>query len=52
MTSTLALQRVRERGGQVLPGPVPGPAVLFGGGRVAMVDTPNGIPVTFVERAG
>ncbi|HEY8533118.1 MAG TPA: VOC family protein [Micromonospora sp.] len=43
--------RVRELGGTVLTGPVPGPKVLFAEKRVAMVDTPNGIPVTFVEHA-
>lgn len=47
-----ALQRVRERGGSVRTGPVPAPALLFGGARVAFVDTPNGIPVTLVEQAG
>lgn len=46
------LDRVRQRGGAVLTGPLPGPDLLFRGARVAMVDTPNGIPVTFVEQAG
>lgn len=46
-----ALERVRQRGGTVLTGPVVGPAVLFEQHRVAMVETPNGIPVTLVEHA-
>ena len=46
------LERVRERGGSVRTGPVQAPALLFGGARVAFVDTPNGIPVTLVEQAG
>ncbi|MDA8368899.1 MAG: hypothetical protein M0026_03415 [Nocardiopsaceae bacterium] len=43
------LARVAELGGTVRTGPVHGPELLFGSARVAMVDTPNGIPVTIQE---
>ena len=43
-----ALARVTERAGTVLAGPLPGAGVL-GSGRLASVDTPNGIPLTIQE---
>lgn len=39
----------RAAGGEVLSDVHAGPAELFGGARVAFVNTPNGLPVTFVE---
>ena len=41
----------RAAGGDVLSEVHVGPAELFAGARVAYVDTPNGLPVTFVETA-
>ena len=46
-----ALARVTELGGTVLTGPAAGPAVLFGGSRVAVIDTPNRIQITLQETA-
>lgn len=46
-----ALTRVRDRGGVVRGGPVPGAGTLLGGRRVASVQTPNGVPVTVREVA-
>ncbi len=43
------LTQVRALGGEVLSGPRPGPDSLFGGARVAFVNTPNGLPVTFYQ---
>ncbi|MFC6152331.1 hypothetical protein [Nocardioides yefusunii] len=42
---------VRAAGGEVLSDVHAGPAELFAGARVAFVNTPNGLPVTFVETA-
>ncbi|WP_256839423.1 VOC family protein [Ornithinimicrobium faecis] len=44
-----ALERATERGGTVISGPLRGPQILSGGGRVAVVETPNGIRVTVRE---
>lgn len=41
----------RAAGGEVLADVHAGPAELFDGARVAFVNTPNGLPVTFVETA-
>ena len=46
------LRRVVDLGGEVLSGPHPGPAGMFGGSPVAYVNTPNSLPVTFVEVSG
>lgn len=45
------LDSVRRLGGEVLAGAHPGPGALFEGRRVAFVNTPNGLPVTFVHVA-
>ncbi|PVG80776.1 hypothetical protein DDE18_21225 [Nocardioides gansuensis] len=45
------LARVRDLGGSVLSEAHTGPQALFDGARVAFVDTPNGLPVTFIEDA-
>lgn len=44
-----AVARAAERGGRVLTDPGEGPDALFGGRRVCFMDTPNGLPVTFVQ---
>lgn len=44
-----AVDRATELGGRVLTPPQPGPAPLFSGRRVCFMDTPNRIPVTFVQ---
>jgi catechol 2,3-dioxygenase-like lactoylglutathione lyase family enzyme len=44
-----ALTAAERSGGRLLSPAADGPSVLFGGARVAMVDTPNGIPVTLHE---
>lgn len=43
------LFRVAQLGGTVLSEAHPGAASMFNGARVAFVDTPGGLPVTFVE---
>lgn len=43
------LAQVAQLGGTVLSPAHVGPQGVFGGARVAFVDTPNGLPVTFVE---
>ena len=43
------LIRAREMGGVVYSGPHPGPEALFGGRSVMFLDTPNGLPITFVQ---
>lgn len=43
------LARVRRLGGTVLSEVQVGPEALFGGARVAFVNTPNGLPVTFQQ---
>lgn len=50
LTATLA--RVRELGGEVLSDAHAGPEGLFGASPVAFVNTPNGLPVTFVQVPG
>lgn len=45
------LFQVRRLGGTVVSDAHLGPQVLFDGGRVAFVDTPNGLPVTFLQVA-
>lgn len=47
LATTLA--RVGDLGGEVLSTSKTGPRGLFGGAPVAYVNTPNGLPVTFVE---
>jgi Glyoxalase/Bleomycin resistance protein/Dioxygenase superfamily. len=44
--------RAAELGGTVHAAPHEGPQFLFGGRAVAFLDTPNGLPVTFVEHGG
>lgn len=44
-----AVARATELGGTVHTGPQDGPKALFGGRPVAFLDTPNGLPVTFVQ---
>lgn len=44
-----ALARVVDLRGEVLAPAHEGPRELFGGARVAFVNTPNGLPVTFME---
>ncbi|MFD1824069.1 MULTISPECIES: hypothetical protein [Mumia] len=46
------LFQVRRLGGSVLSEAHRAAGAIFGGGRVAFVDTPNGLPVTFVEETG
>lgn len=46
-----ALHRAAARGGVLRAGPMPVPGGPFGSGRVAALDTPNGIAVTIVEAA-
>jgi len=46
------LFRAEQLGGTVCTRNQAGPSVLFGGKPVAFVDTPNGLPVTFVEISG
>ena len=46
-----AVSRAVELGGTLLSAPHDGPRVLFGGRRVACLDTPNGLRVTFVQFA-
>lgn len=48
---TAVVEAVRAGGGEVLSDVHPGPQDLFEGARVAHVNTPNGLPVTFVETA-
>lgn len=43
------LRRVERLGGEVLTCAHDAPEALFGGGRIAFVNTPNGLPVTFHE---
>jgi predicted enzyme related to lactoylglutathione lyase len=44
-----AVARAAELGGTVHTAPHTGPEALFGGRAVAFLDTPNGLPVTFVQ---
>jgi predicted enzyme related to lactoylglutathione lyase len=44
--------RAAELGATVHAAPHEGPQFLFGGRAVAFLDTPNGLPVTFVEYGG
>lgn len=44
-----AVARATELGGKVLTPPHPGPDALFAGRRVCFLDSPNGLPVTFVQ---
>lgn len=44
-----ALGRATELGGVVHSTPHPGPKSLFGGRSVMFLDTPNGLPITFVQ---
>lgn len=50
LAATLAA--VSRLGGEVLAQTPTGPTGLFGGAPVAYANTPNGLPVTFVERRG